>query len=185
MKDLTSDSIIALDKTDNGVCINVPDLSRPNIHEDRKLSLDTTSIIDSRKLSIDTNLVDRKFSLDTVSTIFYDQNKLNPTAHFDQTLHGNRVPSQMLSPTPSILLNISKLTVANQSSNALHKLNPICPNFFCCCSPDKTSTEEKQEMSCWERFRFGAKTIIEHKWFDNIILLLIFASSFVLVSHCL
>lgn len=84
-------------------------------------------------------------------------------------------------------------------TSTLHKVNPLCAKSFCCCclsktddvvSDDNTTATTslsgcKEKCTCckhWESFRGKVKVFIENKWFDNGILVLIFASSIVLVS---
>ncbi|XP_066925644.1 sodium channel protein 1 brain-like isoform X3 [Clytia hemisphaerica] len=107
-----------------------------------------------------------------------------------------------LSPTPSIFSNHSKLngtTASIASSVALHKLDPLCPKTYCCCfgrknqnstttpggqqkRPSSSALPGKSEWKMvWMRFQGKVKKLVEHKWFDSFILLLILSSSFVLV----
>ena len=80
----------------------------------------------------------------------------------------------------------TKVSVTSTSSKTFHKLDPFCTNLSCCFSE---SPEEKEMfLECCNccvhsRFRMKVKNFIENKWFENGILLLIVASSGILVSY--
>ncbi|XP_057305572.1 sodium channel protein 1 brain-like isoform X3 [Hydractinia symbiolongicarpus] len=66
----------------------------------------------------------------------------------------------------------------NNNNDAYGKLDPFCPSLPCCFFGDE-KTKFKNET--WTKFRMQIKTLIENKWFENGILVLIAASSLILV----
>ena len=128
--------------------------------------------------------------LGAVALANHNKTLSNPSGNMENTsstvIRNSTSPSQLSNSSPFQNNKQTKVSVTSTSSKALHKLDPFCPNLSCCFS--ESSEEKETFLKCCNccvhsRFRMKVKNFIENKWFENSILLLIVASSGILVSY--
>ena len=128
--------------------------------------------------------------LGAVAMANHNKTSSNPSDNIEKTsstvIRNSTSPSQLSNSSPFQRNKQKKVSVNSTSSKAFHKLDPFCSNLSCCFSESSEGQEIFQKCcNCCvhSRFRMKVKNFIENKWFENGILLLIVASSGILVSY--